>query len=104
MSEGIYVEMGFEPVAGVFRAQLIQGLHFGAQLYVSIRGRPALDLWGGSGDRAGRIPVRGNTPAMVFSATKAFTSASIHKLADQGLLDMERPAAEYWPEFGSQEK
>lgn len=104
MTQEPFEAEGFGRVAEVFRSQLSRGLHFGAQLYVSLRGEPVLDLWGGLCDRAGRIPVRRDTPFMVFSATKAFTSASIHLLADQGKIDIDAPVADYWPGFARRGK
>jgi CubicO group peptidase (beta-lactamase class C family) len=100
----LYIMEGFAPAADVFRAQITRGLHYGAQFHVSVRGTPVLDLWGGSADAARKIPVRRDTPFMLFSATKAFTAASIHLLADRGLLDPDAPAADYWPEFAAHGK
>jgi CubicO group peptidase (beta-lactamase class C family) len=37
----------------------------------------------------------------LFSASKPFTSLLVHRLAGQGVLDLDAPVAEYWPEFGA---
>lgn len=104
MTQEPYEAEGFGRVVEVFQSQLARGQHFGAQLYASLRGETVLDLWGGTTDSAGRIPVRKDTPFMVFSATKAFTSASIHLLADHGKLKLDDPVADFWPEFGCRGK
>lgn len=41
---------------------------------------------------------------MVYSATKAFTATCVHKLADEGKLDLDAPVARYWPEFAQHGK
>jgi CubicO group peptidase (beta-lactamase class C family) len=40
----------------------------------------------------------------VYSATKAATATCAHLLAQRGELDLDTPAAHYWPEFAAQGK
>jgi CubicO group peptidase (beta-lactamase class C family) len=49
-------------------------------------------------------PVRPDTPFFTFSCTKAFTGMCIHKLIDEGKLELDAPVAGYWPEFGRKGK
>jgi CubicO group peptidase (beta-lactamase class C family) len=35
-----------------------------------------------------------------FSAGKPFTALVVHRLAEQGVLELDAPVARYWPEFG----
>src|SRR3546814_8476153 len=44
--------------------------------------------------------VDGDTLFNVFSVTKAVASTAVHVQAEKGLLDYDRPIADYWPEFG----
>ena len=44
------------------------------------------------------------TLELVYSATKAATATCAHLLAQRGELDLDRPAAWYWPEFAAQGK
>ena len=37
---------------------------------------------------------------MVWSSTKGATSICLHTLASRGLLDLDAPVSEYWPEYG----
>jgi CubicO group peptidase (beta-lactamase class C family) len=37
---------------------------------------------------------------VVFSAGKPLTAMLVHLLAERGLLDLDRPVAEHWPEYG----
>ena len=45
-----------------------------------------------------------DTPVCLFSASKAITAVLLHQLAEQGLLSLDAPVAEYVPEFGARGK
>ncbi len=63
-----------------------------------------MDLWGGIADPdTGRAWAR-DTRQLVYSATKGATATSAHLLAQRGMLDLDAPVAEYWPEFASNGK
>ncbi|MBL8967897.1 MAG: beta-lactamase family protein, partial [Spirochaetaceae bacterium] len=95
---------GFGCAAEVFDAQLERGLHDGAQLCVMLGGQVVLERHGGFADAGHRRRMTRHTPFMVFSATKAFTAACVHKLADEGALALDAPVAEYWPAFAARGK
>lgn len=95
---------GFEAAARVFDEQIRRGLHFGAQIEVWHGDRRVLSRWGGFRDSRGARPVKVDTPFAVYSATKALTAACVHKLADEGRLDLDAPVAGYWPEFAARGK
>lgn len=42
-----------------------------------------------------------DTPVCLFSATKAVTAMLVHKLAEEGLIHLHSPVAEYIPEFAT---
>jgi CubicO group peptidase (beta-lactamase class C family) len=44
-------------------------------------------------------PMTADTLLAIGSCTKAFTTATIAALVEQGLLDWDRPVNQYWPEF-----
>jgi CubicO group peptidase (beta-lactamase class C family) len=73
-------------------------------LTVRLRGEPVLDIWAGHADRAGRVPWTRETAPLVFSASKGLSSTIIHRLADKGLVEYDKPVAEYWPAFGKSGK
>jgi CubicO group peptidase (beta-lactamase class C family) len=77
-------------------------LHPAAQLVVLRHGRVVLDRVLGVG-RNGK-PVTTATPFLTFSVTKAFTGICIHRLIEQGKVELDAPVAEYWPEFGCRGK
>jgi len=71
----------------------------GAAVAVMTGGRLVVDLWAGHADTALSRPWQQETIVNVFSTTKGMTAICAHRLADQGLLDIDAPVAKYWPEF-----
>ncbi|RMF16265.1 MAG: class A beta-lactamase-related serine hydrolase, partial [Gammaproteobacteria bacterium] len=61
---------------------------------------------GGPGDspEETRLPVKTDTPFCLFSASKAITAILVHKLAEQGKINLMDPVAFYLPEFGKKGK
>lgn len=51
-----------------------------------------------------RVLAQPDTPMCLFSASKAVTALLMHLLAEEGLVDLERPVASYAPEFGRKGK
>lgn len=93
------VEPGFEPVAEAFQRNFERRDELGAAVCVYVHGRPVVDLWGGHRDLARTKPWREDTMALVFSATKGLTATCIHLLAERGLLELDAPVSDFWPEF-----
>ncbi|MGJ8670296.1 MAG: serine hydrolase domain-containing protein [Oceanococcus sp.] len=48
--------------------------------------------------------MRADTPVCLFSASKAITGMLVHKLAEEGLVKLHAPVAEYIPEFAAKGK
>jgi CubicO group peptidase (beta-lactamase class C family) len=71
----------------------------GAAVAVTIDGTPVVDLWGGVVNKDTHRPWERDTLVTVYSTTKGMTAICAHRLVDQGLLDLEVPVAQYWPEF-----
>src|SRR5262245_1409596 len=87
----------FADVAAEFRRNFEERGEIGAAVALTLGGETVVDLWGGAGgaDR----PWQRDTVVVVFSCTKGATALCAHILASRGLLDVEAPVAEYWPEF-----
>ena len=94
------VAPGFEPVREAFERNFREYGEVGAACAVTVDGRPVVDLWAGHTDRARTRPWTADTLVNVYSTTKGLTALCAHMLADRGLLDLEAPVTEYWPEFG----
>ncbi|GAA1188503.1 hypothetical protein GCM10009654_52600 [Streptomyces hebeiensis] len=94
----------FEPVRDAFAANFAQHGDIGAAVCVYWHGRPVVDLWGGVSDpETGRSWTR-DTLQLVYSATKGATATAAHMLAERGMLDLDAPVANYWPEFAANGK
>jgi CubicO group peptidase (beta-lactamase class C family) len=88
----------FARVREVFAESFADKLALGAAVAVTIDGRAVVDLWGGVADRT--RPWERDTLVNVFSTTKGFTAMCAHRLADQGLLELDAPVSRYWPSLG----
>ncbi len=80
------------------------GGEIGLQVAAYHKGDIVIDAWSGVADEESGRSVDGDTLFTVFSATKGITSTAIHILADRGLIEYDRPIAEFWPEFSSHGK
>lgn len=89
----------FEGVKGAFAQNFADYAEVGAAVAVIVGGRMVVDLWAGHADAALSRPWQRDTIVNVFSTTKGLTAVCAHRLADQGLLDIDAPVAKYWPEF-----
>ena len=98
------VAPGFERVREVFGDNFEGHGDVGAAVCVYRHGRKVVDLWGGLADVGTGRPWTRDTLQLVYSATKAATATCAHLLAQRGELDLDRPAAWYWPEFAAQGK
>ncbi|GAB2963393.1 serine hydrolase domain-containing protein [Saccharothrix stipae] len=73
----------------------------GASVAVYLDGEPVVDLWGGHADAARTRPWERDTIVNVWSTTKTMAALCALILADRGVLDLDAPVAEYWPEFAA---
>lgn len=93
-----FVARRFEPVRDAFRDQAPEVGRGGASFAVVHEGETVIDLWTGY---AGTRRWRRETRSRIFSATKGLATVAIARLAERGLIDVEAPVANYWPEFGN---
>lgn len=85
---------GFEGVREAFQQVVrAQPLPTGQQLAVHHGGKRVVDLWAGPG-------VDGDTLTGVFSVSKGAAHVVVALLVQDGVLDLDRAVAAYWPEFG----
>ena len=89
----------FSAVRETFEENFASYGDVGAAVAVTIDGKPVVDLWGGVSDRDTGKPWEKDTLVTVYSTTKGMTAICAHRLVEQGLLDLNAPAATYWPEF-----
>lgn len=98
------VAPGWEPMREAFAANFADGEEVGAGVAVYHRGRPVVDLWGGSFDKARTRPYTDDTLQLVFSTTKGITAIAVAMCVDRGLLSYDEKVATYWPEFAAHGK
>ncbi|WP_030675147.1 EstA family serine hydrolase [Streptomyces sp. NRRL B-1347] len=92
------VAAGFEGVREAFAEVLGEQRQAPeAQLVVHVDGRRVVDLWGGPGTSA-------DTLTGLYSVTKGAAHLVVALLVQDGVLDLDRTVASYWPEFGAEGK
>ncbi|HEX4707532.1 MAG TPA: serine hydrolase domain-containing protein, partial [Candidatus Udaeobacter sp.] len=72
----------------------------GAAFSVWQNGKPLIDLYGGFCDAGREKPWTADTVVLVWSATKGIGSACVLHALQQQKIELNRPVAEFWPEFG----
>ncbi|NRQ33508.1 beta-lactamase family protein [Nonomuraea sp. NN258] len=92
-----FVAPGFEQVEQEFAAVVAAEPDPGAQLAVHLDGRRVVDLWAGDG-------VSGDSLHGLYSSGKGATHLVAALLVQDGVLDLDRPVAHYWPEFAAHAK
>ena len=93
-------EPRFGAVRDAFEANWTDHDEVGASLCVIVGGETVVDLWGGHADPGRSRGWERDTIANVYSSTKGIAAAAAAMLVDRGTLDVDRPVADYWPEFG----
>ena len=92
------VSEGWEPIHEKFVSNFHSLGELGASLCITFEGETVVDLWAGESDTLGN-PWNEDTIAVVNSCTKGAVALACHLLADRGLLDLDAPVSEVWPEF-----
>ena len=104
----VVVHGHFDPrFAGVVSSladELANGDEVGAALAVDVDGVSVLDVWGGYADAARSTEWARDTIVNVWSCTKPLCVLAALILVDRGLLDLDAPVAQYWPEFAANGK
>ena len=94
-----HCDSAFGRVKDAFSENFRQRGEVGASLAVSIDERMVVDLWTGVASQATQSPWGRGTIVNVYSASKGLTALCVHRLVDQGKLDLDAPIARYWPDF-----
>jgi CubicO group peptidase (beta-lactamase class C family) len=94
----------FEQLGALLRSNQQEGVDEGASLAVTLDGDLVVDLWAGTADRKRTRPWVEDTLVNVFSTSKVMVNIAVLMLYDRGLLDLDAPLADYWPEFAQNDK
>lgn len=99
-----YCQDRFLSVRQAFEANFLESGEAGASLAIEIDGQRVVDLWGGVSDQETGAPWSKDTVSIVFSNTKPATALCAHRLAQHGVLDLDKPVSHYWPAFGDSQR
>ncbi len=92
----------FADVETEFRRNFSERGEVGASVCVTVDGERVVDLWGGAkAETDDAAAWEADTLVTVFSCTKGMTALCAHLLIDRGLLDLDAPVGEYWPEYAA---
>lgn len=89
----------FSPLRDLLESNLADGTDAGASLAVVHDGELVVDLWGGEA-RTG-VPWERDTITQVWSVTKTMAALTLLTQVEKGLIDLDAPVAQYWPEFAA---
>jgi len=102
------VDGAFHPRFERVRDEFVRNFHergeVGAAVTLIVDGKTVVDLWGGLARVDTNAAWQENTLSQIWSSTKGATSLCAHILVDRGLLDLDAPVVQYWPEFGQNGK
>jgi CubicO group peptidase (beta-lactamase class C family) len=93
------VAPGFGQVADVF-ASCVPADGPGGSFAAVLDGRTVVDVWQGTVAEDGQA-WRRDTVCVVASGTKGVVATAMLMLLERGALDLDRPVAQYWPEFAA---
>jgi len=89
----------FAAVRDEFERNFAERGEVGASVCVTVDGETVVDLWGGVANPETQAPWNKDTIGLVWSCTKGATALCAHVLAARGVIDLDAPVAQYWPEF-----
>ena len=99
-----YCDENFIEARHIFEKSISSGFELGGSIAVEVKGKKVIDLWGGHLDHSQSKLWEENTLVNVFSTTKGIAAICLLQLIEKGLLDIEKPVSEYWPEFAANGK
>jgi CubicO group peptidase (beta-lactamase class C family) len=86
----------------IINGGMSEGLHIGAQVYVSLGGKPVASFAIGEARRG--VPMTNDTLMLWLSAVKPVGAVAMAQLWQQGKLDLDDRVCQFIPEFGTRGK
>jgi CubicO group peptidase (beta-lactamase class C family) len=83
----------------IFAENFSQFGELGAAVSIWQNGEPVLELHGGYRDAQRTVPWTDDTLVLIWSATKGLGSACLLHVLQTNGIGLERPVAEFWPDF-----
>ena len=94
----------FEPAVHAFIENFQVEEELGAATSAVLDGETVVDLWGGWANAARSKEWDEHSTVCMMSVAKGVTGICFNKVVEQGLVDIDRPVAHYWPEFAQNGK
>jgi CubicO group peptidase (beta-lactamase class C family) len=89
----------FEGVRREFERNFAERGDLGAAVAITIDAEPVVDLWAGWLDEAQTRPWVRDAIVACWSVGKAVSAVALLRLVERGVVELDRPVAEVWPEF-----
>jgi len=99
-----YCDEKFVEAKKIFEESINSGFELGCAITLEVEGKVVLDLWGGHANLDKTEDWKEDTIVNVFSTTKGMASICLLQLVEKGLLDLDAPVSQYWPEFAANGK
>ena len=99
-----YCDEKFVEAKKIFEESIDSGFELGCAITLEVEGKVVLDLWGGHANLDKTEDWKEDTIVNVFSTTKGMASICLLQLVEKGLLDLDAPVSQYWPEFAANGK
>jgi CubicO group peptidase (beta-lactamase class C family) len=94
-------DSAFGALKDAFRANFVDHEELGAALAVTVDRTVVADIWAGWADSARTRPWQRDTLVDVFSVGKPMAATCLLILVDRGEVELDRPVADYWPQFAA---
>lgn len=94
----------FQPVLRAFIENYRQEDEVGSAVSVMVDGEVVVDLWAGWTDATRAQEWQRDTIVCMMSVAKGITAIAFNMLIDRGLVELDAPVAQYWPEFAQNGK
>ena len=99
-----YCDERFVEAKKIFEERIDSGFELGCAITLEVEGEVVLDLWGGHSDLDKTEDWKEDTIVNVFSTTKGMAAMCLLQLVEKGLIDLDAPVSQYWPEFAANGK
>ena len=99
-----YCDERFVEAKKIFEESIDSGFELGCAITLEVEGKAVLDLWGGHVDLDKTEDWKEDTIVNVFSTTKGMAAMCLLQLVEKGLIDLDAPVSQYWPEFAANGK
>ncbi|MFC5502458.1 serine hydrolase domain-containing protein [Lysinimonas soli] len=98
------VDERFRGVLDAYLENFDRDSELGSAVSVVVEGETVVDIWGGWIDEERSREWERDTLVCMMSVAKGITAIAFQMLVDRGLIDLDAPVADYWPEFAQNGK